>query len=291
MATGTLGRLSTRSQAIRRRRFNRSDLLLYILLLPAVIATVLPIAYMISQSLTPERDSLAWPIEWIPRNPTLNNFERLFNDPTLPVFRWLVNSLFVSLGVTALVLVIDSLTAYAFARLTFPGRDFIFFCLLISLMIPGHITLIPTFLLMRNLNFLDTYHALIWNHGAGVFGIFLLRQYFLSIPRELEEAAMVDGSSRFGAFRQIVLPLSLPGLLAAGVFAFVLGWNEFLFALVLTGREAKTLPVALASLMSSQGDQIGAICAATVAMMAPIVALTWVIQRFLVRGLTFGAVK
>ena len=100
---------------------------------------------------------------------------------------------------------------------------------------------------------------------------------------------MVDGSGRLGAFWRIIVPLSLPGMLAAGVFAFVLSWNEFLFALVLTGRSSKTL--ALAGLMSSQGDQIGAICAAAVAMITPIVALTWVIQRFLVRGLTFGAVK
>jgi multiple sugar transport system permease protein len=102
---------------------------------------------------------------------------------------------------------------------------------------------------------------------------------------------LVDGNGRLGAFWRIIVPLSLPGMLAAGVFAFVLSWNEFLFALVLTGRNSKTLPVALAGLMSSQGDQIGAICAAAVAMITPIVALTWVIQRFLVRGLTFGAVK
>lgn len=102
---------------------------------------------------------------------------------------------------------------------------------------------------------------------------------------------MVDGSNRWTAFLQVILPLSLPGLLAAGVFSFVLSWNEFLFALVLTGRDSKTLPVGLAGLMSSQGNQVGAICAATIAMMTPIVALTWVIQRYLVRGLTFGAVK
>jgi multiple sugar transport system permease protein len=102
---------------------------------------------------------------------------------------------------------------------------------------------------------------------------------------------MVDGATPVQAYRQIVLPLARPGLLAAGVFAFVLSWNEFLFALILTGRAAKTMPVALAGLMTSQGNQVGAICAATIAMMTPIVALTWVIQRFLVRGLTFGAVK
>jgi multiple sugar transport system permease protein len=123
------------------------------------------------------------------------------------------------------------------------------------------------------------------------FVVWILIGFFQSIPVEIEEAARVDGAGQFQAFRQIVLPVSLPGLLAAGVFAFVLAWNEFLFALILTGRDSRTMPVALASLMSSQGNNVPAICAATVAMMLPIVVLTWVIQRFLVRGLTFGAVK
>ncbi len=104
-------------------------------------------------------------------------------------------------------------------------------------------------------------------------------------------SAEVGGLPPFRAFRQVVLPLSLPGLLAAGIFAFVLSWNEFLFALILTGRESRTMPVALASLMTSQGNQVGAICAATITMMVPIVLLTWFIQRYLVQGLTFGAVK
>jgi len=123
------------------------------------------------------------------------------------------------------------------------------------------------------------------------FVVWILIGFFQSIPRELEEAARVDGATPFRAFLQVVMPLTLPGLLAAGIFAFVLSWNEFLFALILTGRDSRTMPVALASLMTSQGNQVGAICAAAVAMMAPIVLLTWLIQRYLVRGLTFGAVK
>ena len=119
--------------------------------------------------------------------------------------------------------------------------------------------------------------------------------YFLAglqtIPQTLYEAAMVDGSTRLGAFFRIALPLTLPGLVVAFLFAFVFAWNEFLFALILTGRHSRTMPVALASLMTSQGNQVGAICAATVAMMVPIVLLTWIIQRYLVRGLTFGALK
>ncbi len=269
------------------RRFRRGDLMLYILLIPAAVATLMPIAYMLSQSLTPEADTLAWPIQWIPKNPTLNNFERLFNDPTLPVFRWLVNSVLVSLAVTALVLLIDSLTAYAFARLRFPGRDFIFFVLLISLMIPGHITLIPTFLLMRNLNFLDTYHALIWNHGAGVFGIFLLRQYFLSIPRELEEAAIVDGAGRLRLYWQIAVPLVSSALVALGIFTFLGSWNDLFWPLiVLSDRQQLTLPVGLAILGQGYYTQRSLTMAAAVVASFPVLLLYAVFQRRIIAGVS-----
>ncbi len=270
-----------------RRHFRRGDLALYILLIPAAVATLMPIAYMLSQSLTPEADTLAWPIQWIPKNPTLNNFERLFNDPTLPVFRWLVNSVLVSLAVTALVLFIDSLTAYAFARLRFPGRDFIFFVLLISLMIPGHITLIPTFLLMRNLNFLDTYHALIWNHGAGVFGIFLLRQYFMSIPRELEEAAIVDGAGRLRLYWQIAVPLVSSALVALGIFTFLGSWNDLFWPLiVLSDRQQLTLPVGLAILGQGYYTQRSLTMAAAVVASFPVLLLYAVFQRRIIAGVS-----
>ncbi len=285
MSVRTL-QLPTRAHAMR-KRFRRGDLALYVMLIPAAVVTLMPIAYMLSQSLTPEQDTLAWPIQWIPKNPTFNNFERLFNDPTLPVFRWLVNSVFVSLAVTALVLFIDSLTAYAFARLKFPGRDFIFFVLLISLMIPGHITLIPTFLLMRNLNFLDTYHALIWNHGAGVFGIFLLRQYFMSIPRELEEAAIVDGAGRLRLYWQIAVPLVSSALVALGIFTFLGSWNDLFWPLiVLSDRQQLTLPVGLAILGQGFYTQRSLTMAAAVVASFPVLLLYAIFQRRIIAGVS-----
>src|SRR5262249_59294966 len=144
---------------------------------------------------------------YIPDHPTLNNFARVFNDPTLPVFRWFLNSMFASLSITALVLLLSSLSAFAFARLEFPARDVIFFLLLTSLMVPGAITLIPVFILLRNLNFLDSPNALIWPAGAGVGGIFLLRQHFQSIPKELEEAAVADGAGRLPLYSPVLPPL------------------------------------------------------------------------------------
>ena len=202
------------------------------------------------------------------------------------------NSLWIATASALVSLAVGSLAAYSIARFRTGGAGFSL-TILGTQMLPPVTLVIPFYLLAQRLALLDKGWALalVYLSFNLPFVVWILIGFFQGIPRELEEAALVDGAGRFGAFRQIVLPLALPGLLAAGVFAFVLSWNEFLFALVLTGRESKTLPVALASLMTSQGNQVGAICAATVAMMTPIVALTWVIQRFLVRGLTFGAVK
>lgn len=269
------------------RRISGGTLALYIGLIPAAIVTMMPVAYMLSQAFTPEADTRRWPIQWIPENPTLANFARLFNDPTLPVFRWLINSLFVALAVTALVLLIDSLTAYAFARLQFPGRDVIFFGLLVSLMIPSQITLIPVFILLRNLNFLDTYNALIWPHGANVFGIFLLRQYFLSVPRELEEAAIVDGAGRFRVYWQIALPLVRSALVALGIFTFLGSWNDLFWPLiVLSDRSMLTLPVGLAILGQGNYVQQGLTMAAAAVASAPVLLVYAVFQRQIIQGIS-----
>ncbi len=280
--------MAVRSLSIRApRRISGGTLALYIGLIPAAIVTMMPVAYMLSQAFTPEADTRRWPIQWIPENPTLANFARLFNDPTLPVFRWLINSLFVALAVTALVLLIDSLTAYAFARLQFPGRDVIFFGLLVSLMIPSQVTLIPVFILLRNLNFLDTYNALIWPHGANVFGIFLLRQYFLSVPRELEEAAIVDGAGRFRVYWQIALPLVRSALVALGIFTFLGSWNDLFWPLiVLSDRSMLTLPVGLAVLGQGNYVQQGLTMAAAAVASAPVLLVYAVFQRQIIQGIS-----
>jgi len=268
------------------RRFKLGTLLLYAFLIPAGILTLVPIAYMLSQAFTPEADTLSWPIRWIPENPTLENFRRIFNDPTLPVLRWLINSLVVATASTALVLLIDSLTAYAFARLEFPGRDALFFMLLVSLMIPSAVTLIPTFLLMRRLNFLDTYHALIWLHGANVFGIFLLRQYYQSIPKELEEAAIVDGAGRIRVWWQIATPLVASALVALGIFTFLGSWNDLFWPLiVLSDRSQLTLPAGLAILGQGNYVQRGLTMAAATIASVPVLLLYAVFQRRIIQGI------
>lgn len=272
----------------RRASLRPGTVFTHLVLTAASLSILLPILWTLRTSFASR--SLAYQPADLWFAPTLANYGKIFVEETFQKYFW--NSLWIATLSALISLAVGSLAAYSIARFR-TGGSALSLTVLGTQMLPPVTLVIPFYLLAQKLRLLDQGWALaaVYLSFNLPFVVWILIGFFQGIPRELEEAAMVDGTSRFGAFRQIVLPLSLPGLLAAGVFAFVLGWNEFLFALVLTGREAKTLPVALASLQSSQGDQVGAICAATVAMMAPIVALTWVIQRFLVQGLTFGAVK
>lgn len=231
-------------------------------------------------------------------SPTADNYRKIFGELKFQNYLW--NSLWIAVATAVASLAIGSLASYSIARFRTGGTP-LSLAILGTQMLPPVTLVIPLYLLVRQrldvlgieISLLDKGWTLVVVYLSFnlPFVVWILIGFFQSIPPEIEEAAKVDGASPFQSFWQIVLPVSLPGLLAAGVFAFVLSWNEFLFALILTGRESRTMPVALSSLMTSQGNQVGAICAATVAMMLPIVVLTWVIQRFLVRGLTFGAVK
>lgn len=260
----------------------------HLILIVACLTILLPVLWTVRTSLA--NRSLAYQPATVFFKPSLENYGKVFVDEPFLKFFW--NSLWIATVSALASLAIGAMAAYAIARFR-TGGGALSFSVLGTQMLPPVALVIPFYLLAQKLGLLDRGWALamVYLSFNLPFVVWILIGFFQGIPRELEEAAMVDGCDRWTAFRQIVLPLSLPGLLAAGVFAFVLSWNEFLFALVLTGRNSKTLPVALAGLMSSQGNNIGAICAATVAMMLPIVVLTWVIQRYLVRGLTFGAVK
>jgi len=269
------------------RHFTIGTILIYLGLLFGTLVTLMPIAYMFSQAFTPESQTMRWPIRWIPETPTIANFQRILSDPTLPVFRWLVNSVFVATAVTALVLFICSLTAYAYARLEFPGRDIIFFVLLTSLMIPGAVTFIPNFILMRNLGWLNSYNGLIWIAGANVFGIFLLRQHFQSIPKELEEAAIVDGAGRFRLYWQICLPLVTGAMVALGIFTFLGNWNDLFWPLVIMSDRTKlTLPVGLQVLGGGNYVQRGVTMAAAALASTPPLILYAIFQRRIIAGIT-----
>jgi len=260
---------------------------MWLVLLPLAIIVSIPILYMTTMAFTPEDQQLLWPIHWIPPNPTFSNFQHIFLDKTLPIGRWFINSVLVATVGTACILFLASLSAYGYGRLAFPGRDQLFFILLISLMIPGAVTFIPTFLLLRDLHLLDTYQALWWPAFASVGGIFLLRQHFFSVPHELEEAAVMDGAGRFRIYWQICLPLVRGAMVALGIFTFLGFWNDLFWPLVvLSERTQLTLPVGL--LVISQGSYIqrGLAFAGAFIGSAPPLIFYAIFQRQIIQGIT-----
>jgi multiple sugar transport system permease protein len=268
----------------RQVRFLLAETLKYFFLLVLVAVIVFPIFWIVSQSLTPESQILKWPIKLIPDSLTLEHYRDLFiareGRPELPIVRWVINSIVVTSVTTLGILFISSLAAYAFARLEFPGRDKLFLIMGASMLIPGVLLLIPTFMIVRNLGWIDSYHALIWPKFAGFFGVFLLRQFFMSIPRELEEAAVIDGCSPFGIYWRIILPLAKPALATLAIFTFLAVWNEFEWPLiVLNSNEMRTLPIGLAIFNGEYWSEQGIIMAGAVFSSLPIVIVYLIFQR------------
>ena len=260
---------------------------MWLILAPLGIIVIIPLLYMASMAFTPEEQQYIWPIKWIPTQPTFANFITIWYDKTLPVAQWFVNSLLVATVGTLIVLFITSLSAYAYARLEFPGRNLLFAILLISLMIPGAVTLIPSFLLLRDLSILDTYHAIWWPGSAGVFGVFLLRQHFLTLPRELEDAAFIDGAGRFRTYWSVSLPLVRSSLVALGIFTFLFYWNDLFWPLiVLSERTQLTLPVGLLVLGQGNYQQRGLTFAAAFMGSAPPLVFYEIFQRQIIEGIT-----
>jgi multiple sugar transport system permease protein len=266
------------------------------ILIAACLSIFLPVLWTFRSSLA--SNDMAYRPADFSFSPTLNNYRQIFVEQDFQHNLW--NSFWIAVVSSTFCLAIGSLAAYSIARFRTGGAGFSL-AILGTQMLPPVALVIPFYLVVRQTVEIAGFELKMFDRGITLaivylsfnlpFVVWILMGFFESIPADLEEAAQVDGATPFRAFRQVTMPLALPGLMAAGIFAFVLSWNEFLFALILTGRESRTMPVALASLMTSQGNQVGAICAATISMMLPIVVLTWFIQRHLVTGLTFGAVK
>jgi multiple sugar transport system permease protein len=206
--------------------------------------------------------------------------------------RSLMNSAVVTVLTTAALVFTSSLAAFAFARLEFFGRDQLFLGYLSTMMVPASVTMIPVFLLLRELRWIDTYAALIIPPAFSAYGVFMLRQFFLGIPRELEEAAIIDGCSKFGVYWRIILPLAKPALAALTVLTFIGSWRSFMWPLIVTqSREKFTLPVALTSFQEMYGVQWTLLMAGSVIMIAPMIVVFLLGQRFFIEGIQLGAVK
>lgn len=226
----------------------------YLFLFIASLIVLVPLLIIFSQSFMGNQEINRWPPKLITLTPSLSNYETMFTRQDLMLARWLFNSVFAAFAYMAVVVCVCAPAAYAFSRLKFPGSRVLFGLLLVTIMLPSQTTLIPNYLLMRDLRFLDTYNALIWPGAANVFAVFLLRQFFMQVPVELEEAAILDGATYWGRFFRIILPLSTNALAALAIFIFLGHYNDVFWPLIVTNSlEMRTLPVGLTILNFSYG--------------------------------------
>jgi multiple sugar transport system permease protein len=269
----------------------------WLFLIFLLLFTVVPMAWMLSTSLKTEFAAIQQPPEWIPSNATLEEYTTLLNpsnDIGSEFLRYLRNSIWVSTMTTILGLLVAVPAAYAFSRFSFPGKDALFFSVLVRNMFPVVVFLIPLFILMKNLNLIDSQWSLILTYLT--FGlplsIWLLKGFYDNIPPELERAARIDGATRFQAFRLIVMPLSAPGIIATAIYSFIQGWNEYVYARTFLNSEEKmTMPVGLGKFFTENSSNWPGLMAASFIMSVPVVILFLLLQRYFVRALTEGAVK
>lgn len=297
MTAATLAPVGTASSRRKRPRSRSSDLgwalLRWVAVGLALVVTILPFFWLVTTSFKREIDYLAYPPAIIPPAWTLEGYRVLFEQQDLG--HYFANSVIVTVTSTALAVFIGALAAYSLARARFPFRlnGILALWMLLTRMYPAIATAIPYFLIMRDLRLLDTLPALIVTYTAFnlPFVIWLLIGFYEELPIELERAAMIDGCSVWTRFRKIVLPLSAPALVATAILSAVLAWNEFLFAVMLTRVNAKTLPVVMSGFITDKGTQWDQMTALGVITVLPVLAFALAVQRYLVRGLTLGAVK
>ncbi len=249
-----------------------------------------PFLWTVSTSLKNIDEVFVYPPKWLPSVFKWSNYTSLWHS--FPMERWMFNSAYIVILTVLGKLFLSSTAAYAFSRLRFPGRDYIFYGFLTALMIPWEVTLIPGFVLMRQFGWIDTHLALIVPGINDVFGIFLLRQFFLSLPRELEEAARIDGAGYFTVFRRVILPLSKPALAVVAVLGFMSVWNSFLWPLIMIDSTNKfTLPVGLQLLNSQHGTDWTLLMAGDVISLIPVVIVYLAAQKHFVQGITMTGLK
>lgn len=269
----------------------RWSLLLHVALVFYALITLLPFVWALSASFKSLAEIVAGGTNLIPETFTWANYQHLLTQE--PLFgRWLLNSLIVALCITVFNLLFNSMAGYALARLSFPGNQFWFFLVLAVLLVPGQITLLPKFLILKSLGWLNTYQGLIVPSLINATFIFMMRQFFVNIPKELEEAAALDGLGKFATFFQIVLPLAKPALAAQTIFVFMGAWNEFSFPLVvLSDPEMFTLPLGLNAFKGQYISYWNYMMAASMIFTLPALAVYAFFNRYFIQGVTFTGGK
>lgn len=262
----------------------------YIALVTAAVFTLLPLAWMVSASLMPAGEATAAGHRLLPSAVTLDHYRDLFRR--LHLARYVVNSTLLAAAVTLISLLLNSLAGYAFAKFRFNGRDNLFRLLLAALVIPGQVTMLPLFLMLKGMGCVNTYWGVVIPGMASIFGIFLIRQYALSIPDSLLDAARIDGAGEFRIYRSLVLPACKPILVTLAIFTFMGTWNDFLWPLiVLTDSDMYTLPVALANLLGEHVQDTELMMAGSVLTVLPVLLVFMALQRYYIEGIMGGSVK
>jgi len=285
----------TKPGLLQNRKFiNRAlKALLYVILTIGLFALLLPSFWMVSTSFKEIGTEFALPIEWLPREAVLSNYTGL--PQYFPVVQYTINTLILVVGNLLGTLLTASMVAYAFARLRWPGRDWIFGICLATMMLPGVVTMIPTFIIFKQLGWLNTFMPLIigsW-FGGGAFNIFLIRQFFMTLPMEIDEAARIDGATGVTIWSRIVIPLSKPVLATVAIFTFLGQWNDFMGPLIyLNDQRLYPLSIGLSMMFNTYTGYgnavplIGPVMAASVLMTLPIIVIFFVGQQYFVRGIS-----
>jgi len=281
---------------LQRRRFRPASVLIWAAGMAAAVAWALPLVWMVSTSVKPPGQVLTRTVEWLPRAVTFENYAKVLQKP---VAHWLLNSTIVTAGSTAVSLATGAMAGYALARLNFPGRQTFFFLVLAVLMIPTEMTIVPLFIGVLRIGLVNSYLALLVPSLASAFSVYLFRNFFLSMPRELEDAAAIDGAGRFRVFWSVALPVARPAVIAAAILLSTNYWNAFLWPLLVIFREdMKTLPVGMAAFTPGTGvgqsTQLGGYAPAMAAMTIltiPSVVVFLFLQRQFIEGATSAGIK
>lgn len=263
---------------------------LYLLLLVLAFIMLVPFAWMLSSSLKLNKDVFTFPMQWIPQNPVWENYATIWQK--IPMLTFVGNSTKLTLVVTVLQLFTSSFAAYAFAKLRFKGRNILFLGYLGTIAIPWQAYMVPQFMMMRFFHLNNTHLAIICLQAFSAFGVFLMRQFYDSVPDELCEAARIDGLSEYGIWWRVMLPLSKPALSTLVIFTFVNTWNDFLGPLIyLTDTSKKTLQLGLRMFITQYSSEYGLIMAASVIALIPVLIVFLALQKYFVQGVASAGLK
>jgi multiple sugar transport system permease protein len=264
--------------------------LTYVLLTALAALMALPFLWMLSASLKLDKDVFRFPIEWIPMVPQWNNYEKIWTQ--IPFLTFFGNTAKLTIIITLLQLFTSSFAGYAFAKLEFKGRDILFLAYIASIAIPWQSYMVPQFIMMRRLGLVDTHTSLILLQAFSAFGVFLMRQFFISIPNDIIDAARIDGLSEYGIYFRIMLPLSKPALATLTIFTAVFVWNDFMGPLIyLNSQGLKTIQLGLRMFIMQYSANYALIMAASLVSLIPVVALFLAFQRFFVEGIASTGIK